>query len=131
MIILDREGLSDYTYGIIGSFIHDNSYHVELPSQKKDSHEGNLIFKWVYLRVHITDIFDFATFIPINHTTFLSPKIKRDSASNEKKEFPSNRELLGSKWQRFPDSLANITADAVANAPYKLHSCSNAFALNA
>ena len=47
MIILDREGLSDYTYGIIGSFIHDNSYHVELPSQKKDNREGNLIFRLV------------------------------------------------------------------------------------
>ena len=47
MIILDREGLSDFTFGIIGSFIHNDSYHVESPSQKKDSHESKLIFKLV------------------------------------------------------------------------------------
>ena len=45
MIIVDREGLSDFTYGIIGSFIHDNSYHVEVQNQKKDDIESNLIFK--------------------------------------------------------------------------------------
>ena len=45
MIILDRAGLSGFTYGIIGSFIHDNSYHVEVQNQKKKSIESNLIFK--------------------------------------------------------------------------------------
>ena len=43
MIILDREGLSDFTYGIIGSFIHDNSYHVQVHNQKKDGIESNEI----------------------------------------------------------------------------------------
>ena len=45
MIILDREGLSDFTYGIIGSFIHENSYHVQVHNQKKESIESKLIFK--------------------------------------------------------------------------------------
>ena len=45
MIILDREGLSDFTFGVIGSFIHDKSYHVEVQNQKKDGIESNLIFK--------------------------------------------------------------------------------------
>ena len=45
MIILNREGLSDFTYGIIGSFIHDNSYHVQVHNQKKDGIESKLIFK--------------------------------------------------------------------------------------